>query len=301
VRRLLIGVLALGACALAPATASAAPSLTAGPVPYKSYQLSFTLSKSGAKYNLGVMMNRSAAGGKSTQLHMWSFPLSAKAVKLTAKGATIKTGKELGRYGSINMTIAAGKPKSTVLPCFVKAFTQRKGTLAGKLRLTLDGGYFKKVSKSTLPAGITATLPAVKPNCGTGGGNGGGQNAGSLRLFGMEPDGVMFTATRDAKGTVNHSAFISETGTTIAPASSIMHMINATAPAAGLEAAADNSTATLAFASPFLAGNLAFTSMEGMNSPQSAMGDLAGSLQIKFDSPGARTITALANASLQRS
>jgi hypothetical protein len=41
--------------------------------------------------------------------------------------------------------------------------------------------------------------------------------------------------------------------------------------------------------------------MEGTSTPQNAFGDLAGSLQIKFDSPGARTITALANTSLQRS
>jgi hypothetical protein len=301
VRRILVGVLALGACAFAPATASAAPSLSSDPVSFKDYKLTLSLSKSGGQNTLSVIANRTAAGGKAVQTHMWSFPLSNKAVKLTAKGATIKTGTELGRYGSINMTIAAGKPKRTQLPCFVSAFVQRKGTLTGKLRLSLDGGYFKRVSKSSIPAGISAKFPELSPSCGGNGNGGGGQQTGTTQLSANVPGGVMLNAIRDAKGAVTHQATLIEPTETIAPATSVFHMINAQVGADGLQAAADSSSASLAFGSPFLVGSLTFTAMEGMATPQFAMGAVAGSLQVAFDSPGAQTLTAVDNASLMRS
>jgi len=299
-RRLLAATLALGALAIAPA-AQAAPTLTTDAVAFKAYKMSLTLSKNGGGYSLGVVMTRGNAA--SSQFHYWSFPLSAKAVKLTAKGATIKTGSELGRYGKVNMTIATQSTRKGDIPCY-GVVTSRRGTLAGTLNLKLDGAYFAAVSKRTLAASISGALPAPKPNCGPAtGGPGGQQPTGTVTLSAFPQDfsagGVSLSAQRAADGAVTHSAYIMESGATIAPASSIMHSISAKAPAAGLVATDDLSSATLAFASPFLAGNLTFTSSTPPMGT-SAFGDVAGALTLKFDAPGVQTITAN-QASLSRS
>jgi hypothetical protein len=239
----------------------------------------------------------------SSQFHYWSFPLSAKAVKLTAKGATIKTGAELGRYGKINMTIATQSSRKGEIPCY-GSVTSRRGTLAGTLSLKLGGAYFSSISQRSLAAAISGSLPAPKPNCGPStGGQGGQQPTGTVTLSAFPQDfsagGVSLSAQRAADGSVTHSAYIMENAATIAPATSIMHSISAKAPAAGLVAADDLSSASLAFASPFLAGNLTFTSSTPAMGT-SAFGDVAGALTLKFDAPGVQTITAN-QASLSRS
>jgi len=302
VRRLLVGVLALGACALAP-TAQAAPSVNMDPVKVKDYQMTLSVAKSGGAYSLSVMMNRTAAAGKSSQFHIWSFPLSAGAVKLTGKTFRIDTGTELGQYGKVKLTLGPTKVARTTVPCF-GTLSSRRGALTGTVKLNLDSAYFKSVTRRPTKAGIAGTLPKPKPNCGANVGNGNGGQATGLTLSGFPTGGVtggvMLSASRDAKGAVSQSATMMASGAEIAPASSIMHFISAQVGADGLAAADDLGTASMAFASPFLSGNLAFTAMEGTNTPTNAFGDLAGSLQVRFDSPGVQTVTAL-QASLQRS
>jgi hypothetical protein len=303
VRRLLVGVLALGACAIAP-TAQAAPSLNTDAVKVKDYQMTLSVAKSGAAYSLTVMMNRTAAGGKSSQFHIWSFPLSGKAVKLTGKTFKVDTGTELGRYGKVKLTLGQTAVSRSNLPCFGTLST-RRGAVTGSVKLSLDSAYFKNVTKRPTKAGIAGTLPKPKPNCGVnqGGANGGQSGLLTLSAFpagGALEGGVMVSASKDSKGAVSQSATMMASGTEIAPASSVMHFVSAQVGADGLVAADDLATASMAFASPFLAGNLAFTAMEGTNTPANAFGDLSGSLQVKFDSPGVQTVTAL-QGSLQRS
>src|SRR4029078_2458795 len=114
--------------------------------------------KTGVSRALGVLMTRGNAA--SSQFHYWSFPLSAKAVKLTAKGPTIKTGSELGRYGTVNMTIAPQPPRKGDIPCY-GVVTSRRGTLAGTLNLKLDGAYFASVSKRSLAGSIFRAPPGL--------------------------------------------------------------------------------------------------------------------------------------------
>lgn len=288
--RLLVaaGLLALAA----PATAAADTTLTAGPLKVRDYQLN-VLATDGAKDSLTLMLTRRSGG--STQTHMYAF---ASGVTVKAGGRKPSIVARLGRYGSVKLAVGglrAGARGTVPGGCTGSPGKQERGTFTGALKVTLDTTYFKTVKASRLP-GTRATGGSLRCD-----GDAPGQQRSGLMLnaTAQREDGsfLMFGATRDGAGKVTQQAIVNDAAAKVAPASSAMHMIVASAPASGFTVAADLSSAAVAAAAPFLSGALSF---QGEAFGDMATGALAGGLTARFDSIGAQTVPADATGMLIR-
>ena len=280
----------MGAAALlAPAAAAADTTLTAGPLKVRDYQLTLVASDS-SRDSLTAMLTRRSGG--STQMHMYSF---SSGVTVKGAGSKPSINGRLGRFGSVKLTLSGLKGGRGSVPagCTGSPGRNQRGTFAGKLQLKLDTTYFKTVKASRLPG---ARISGGSLRCD---GGGSGETHG-LMLSAMPETGdgsmLMFAATREAGGKVMQQVLRNDAPAATAPAS-VMHMINATAPASGFTAAADLASATVTGAAPFLGGTLSFT---GEATGPVASGTVSGDLTAKFDSIGAQRLPAGTSATLMQ-
>lgn len=281
------GMIALAA----PATAAADTTLTAGPLKVRDYQMTL-LATDGVKDSLTVLLARRSGG--STQTHMYLF---TSGVTVKAGGKMPSIDAKLGRYGAVKLTLGglrAGSRGAVPGGCTGMPGKQARGTFAGALKVTLDTTYFKTVRARTLP-GARATGGSLRCD----GGAPGQQPGVTLNATDQREDGsfLMLGANRDGAGKVTQQAIVNDAAAAIAPASSAMHMIVASAPASGFTAAGDLSSASVAGAGPFLSGALSFAgeAFGGM-----AAGTLTGDLTARFDSIGAQVLPADATGMLTR-
>ncbi len=275
------GTALAAACALlVPAGAQAAgTSVVAGPLKAKGYDL--TISGSGS--SLAIMAAKTSGG--STQMHTWSFT----GAKVSAKG--IKAS--LGRYGKIDLRFSGGRSGRGVVPkgCTGTPGKTTVGTMKGSLKLKLDSTFFKTVSAKQLKGQLAKS---GKLDCGSGTGK---ETTGTtLSVTDAGSVDMLMLSISKVGSSVQQMMMRTDDRTASAPAS-ITHMIMAKAPASGLTAAGDLSSATAQAAGPFLTGSLSFTGepMAGM-----ATGTVSGTFAGKFDSIGTQTLPADATAILMQ-
>lgn len=278
---LLAAVCAAGVLAV-PAAASAAPTIVAGPLKVKDYEM--TVMGTHGSPGLSVLFNRTA--GKASQLHSYSFA-SGATVKVKGKKASIKA--DLGALGAVDLKVKKlGAARKGVVPkgCTGTAGKSRAGTLKGNFRLVADSTYFNTVTAKKLRAQV---LKTGSLQCGT---NGGGDPAEGPTTLTATLDGpagmLMFTASRDADGSVSQSAMRMDDEATTAPAT-VSHVISAPGGASAFSPAGDLASATGAGVGPFFSGAFSFAG-ESMGSM--SMGTLSGDLAAKFDSIGTQAIAA---------
>jgi hypothetical protein len=286
---LLAAVAATSVVLAAPAMASAAgSSVVAGPLKVKGYTLTLSATDGGASDSFAVSAIKTS--GQSSQMHTWSFS-SGVDVKIGSGKATIKGS--LGKYGSVNATVNAGRAGKGAVPkgCTGTTGSTRLGTLGGATKLVLDTTFFKTVNVKKAKAQIVSggTLKC----------SGGPSTAtkGLMLTHSAEgPDGTTMLSIMKDGGKVTQMAMRTDTASATAPAS-VLHMITATTGASGLDAAGDLSTAKAAAAGPFFSGSLSFS---GTPSGGMATGTLSGDFTAKFDSIPAFTPAAGADAMLMQ-
>jgi hypothetical protein len=278
----LVALCAAGLLA-APAGASAAGTVVAGPMKVKGYSMTVTATDDSSD-SVGVMFNRTA--GKASQMHSYSF---SEGVKVKVSGASASIKGSFGRYGNVNLKLkGAGAAKKGVVPkgCTGTAGKSRAGTLRGSFKLVADSTYFKTVSAKSLKGQL---LKGGSIKCD--GSHGGETKAPTtLTVSLQQPEGMlMFSASKAADGSVNQQAMRMDEAGATAPAS-IMHLINAPGGAAAFAPSADLASATGSAVSPFFKGAFSFASDMAMGT--TAMGKLSGDLVAAFDSIGAQPIAA---------
>jgi hypothetical protein len=278
----LVALCAAGLLA-APAGASAAGTVIAGPLKVKGYSMTVTATD-GSSDSLGVMFNRTA--GKASQMHSYSF---SQGVNVKVSGASASIKGSLGRYGNVNLKLkGAGAARKGIVPkgCTGTAGKSRAGALRGSFKLVADTTYFKTVSAKSLKGQIQKG-GSIKCD----GSHGGQAKAPTTLTVSLDkPEGMlMFTASKAADGTVHQQAMRMDEAGATAPAS-IMHMINAPGGAAAFAPSADLSSASGSAVSPFFTGAYSFASEMAMGT--SAMGKLNGDLVAAFDSIGQQPIAA---------
>jgi hypothetical protein len=274
-----------------PALASAAsvPTVVAGPFKAKGYNITLTATDGGAADTFGVDAVKTS--GRSTQMHSWSF---GGGVKVSIKGGKATIKGSLGRYGKVDATLNAGGPEKGLLPkgCKGTAGTSRSGTMTGRTTLSLDTTFFKtqkpKKLKGQILVGGDLTCGPAKPDAAKG---------LTLSLPGDGAAGSTMVTVSKAGGQVTQMAMSSEDQAATAPAS-VFHMIMATTGAAGLDAAADLTTAKAPGAGPFLSGTLSFAGEAA--GPTMASGTAAGDFTAKFDVIEPFTVPAGATAMLMQ-
>jgi hypothetical protein len=231
------------------------------------------------------------AGG-SLQMHSWTF---ANGVAVSVKGAKATIKGDLGGYGRVDAVIATGGKAGGKLPpgCKGSAGSTRAGTLSGTTKLVLDTGFFGTIAPKKIKALIAQ---AGKLTCDAAGTSPQGKG---LLLTGSTTgaDGQLMVSIVKQAGRVTQSVIRSDDATASAPAS-VMHMISAQTGAAGLDAAADMTTAKAAAAGPFLAGTLSFA---GEPMGPMATGTLSGDFAAKFDSIGTQSLAAGTDGMLMQS
>jgi hypothetical protein len=278
---LLAAVCAAGALTL-PAAASAAPTVVAGPLKVKDYEM--TLMGTAGSPSLTVMFNRPA--GRASQLHSYAF---ASGAKVKVKGAKASIRADLGAYGAVDLKIRKlGAARKGIVPegCTGTAGKSRTGTLKGSFRLVADSTYFTTVSARKLKAQV---LKSGKLECGSSGGGDPTARPATLSATLDGPAGMlMFTAIKDADGSVTQQAMRMDAESATAPAS-IMHLISAPGGAAAFSPSGDLTSATGTAVGPFFAGAFSFAG-ESMGSM--SMGTLSGDLAARFDSIGTQAIAA---------
>ena len=276
----------------APAGALAKGTAVAGPFKAKGYTLNITATDA-ASDSLSVMAYKKK--GATQQMHMWTF----EKPNVTVKGSTAKLKGSFGTYGSINATIRAPKKVKGKVPAGCKGTpgSARSGRMSGKTNLVLDTTFFRTVKPKSIPGQI---VKAGKLDCsGTNGGNGDGGGGGGS-------NGLMLTSTVDGpEGMLMLSA--SRTGSSVIQSvtrmdaekagASVMHLISGTTGPAGLDAAADLSSATAKAAGGYLTGALSFTG-EPMGTMSS--GALSGDFAALFDSIGTQRLPEGNDAILMR-
>jgi hypothetical protein len=276
---------ALAAAALLalPAAAGAASTKTvsAGPLKVKGYSMTILATDAGSADSLSIVFDKAA--GSARQMHSYTF---ARGVAVAVKGSTATIKGSLGRFGSVNLRLAAGRKARGAVPkgCTGTPGTTRKGVAKGKLKLVADSTFFKTVAAKKLTGAIYG---AAKLDCRT---MPAGSEHGLMLTSSVDAaDGqLMLTISRDGAGKVTQTVMRSDAEAATAPAS-VFHMISAPAGAAGLAPSADLSSATAAAAGPFLAGSLRFDgeAMAGMS-----MGRLSGDFAARFDSIGTQQLAA---------
>jgi hypothetical protein len=278
---LLAAVCAAGVLVV-PAAASAAPTVVAGPLKVKDYEM--TVMGTHGSPSLSVLFNRTS--GKASQLHSYSFAAGA-TVKVKGKKASIKA--DLGAYGAVNLKVKKlGAARKGVAPkgCTGTAGKSRTGTLKGSFRLVADSSYFSTVSAKKLKAQV---LKSGSLRCDSTGGGDPAKRPTTLTATLDGPAGMlMFSASKDADGSVAQTAMRMDDEAATAPAT-ITHLISAPGGAAAFSPAGDLTAATGTGVSPFFSGAFSFAG-EAMGTM--SMGTLSGDLAARFDSIGTQAIAA---------
>lgn len=265
-----------GALALA-GTASAATTVTGGPIKVRGYNVSLIGSDNGAKDSLTVMFARNAS--KSSQMHTYTFDKGIKVTKTSIRGS-------LGRFGKVQLTLKNPqvlKNSKRALPkgCVGKVSKTRRGTLSGQFKLVADKTFFRTVKAKRMSG---ASLTTGKLDCsGSGAGKGGDGDGGG----GLGKGETMLTHTSTAGGAMTtlvatkRSLMVTniENRAKTKPAT-LMHMISATAPGT-LTVAGGGASATVKAPKPFFRGTGLFTA-DTVAGPF-ASGTLGG-LTAKFNS-----------------
>ncbi len=303
---------ALLAAIAAPAAAEAAPpvTLSTAPVPVKGYAMQVIASKgtpvNGRPVSLTVMFRKGS--GATSQSHMYSFglPAAALVVRPDLRRATLRAN--LGKYGRLNLVFSGlGRSRRAAPPagCTGPASLTATGRFAGTMRFVADRTYFRTVTRAPRTGSAGRQVRAGTLQCGgtSTPTNTCTQRSGALMASASSfaPTGsVSFSASQPtAGGPVTQNVFVSESGASIAPASSIFHLISVRAGAPSLAAAADLTSAQIVGGAPYLRGSLAFTVQgEPTQNTTSCPGrttttgfyETAGDLTALFDSIGPRQI-----------
>ena len=278
----LAAVCAAGALAVPAAAGAAAPTVVAGPLKVKDYDLTLV----GAHNSPSVTLMLTRTAGEASQTHMYSF---ASGATVKVKGAKASIKADLGAYGAISLkTRKLGKARKGVVPtgCTGSAGKSRGGTLSGSFELVADSTYFNTIATKKLKAQV---IKGGKLECGGGPGGTPAKQPARLTANLETPAGLlMFSAVKEADGATALQAVRMDDEAATAPAS-ILHMINAPGGAAAFAPAADLTSATGSAVSPFFSGAYAFA---GENLGTMGMGTLSGDLAAKFDSIGTQAIAA---------
>jgi hypothetical protein len=277
----LAAVCAAGLLSAPAAANAAAPTVVAGPLKVKDYDM--TVIGTHGSPSLSVMFTRTS--GEATQSHMYSF---AAGAKVKAKGAKASIKADLGAYGTIALkTSRLSGSRKGVVPkgCTGTAGKSRSGTLAGSFKLVADSTYFMTVSAKKLKGQV---LKGGKLECGSTGGT--PTKRPAMLTANLDTPGgmLMFSASKAADGAVTQQAMRMDDEAATAPAS-IMHMISAPGAAAAFSPSADLTSATGSAVTPFFSGAFTFA---GESMGTMSMGTLSGDLAAKFDSIGTQEIAA---------
>lgn len=282
-----VAALAAGAAVLAlPAVASAAkPTVVAGPMKVKKYDMTLVASSG----SLSVQLNRRA--GKASQMHLYSTSQGVK-VKVAGDLGSGSVAAPLGPLGTVKLRLKATGPLRTSAPpkgCTGSRSKSRTGVLSGTFSLAADGGrYFGTIKRRSLAATI---IKGGKLSCTTkgtpGGGGGGKPNSTSLSRTQMNgSEMTTYSATRQ-NGKVTQSVMRMDDQSATGPVQ-VMHMISA--PGGAFDVAGDLGSASVTGAGPFLDGHLAFTADSAFGS--GAVGTATGDLVARFDPLGSISLTA---------
>jgi hypothetical protein len=276
----LAALCAAGLLTVPAAASAAAPTVVAGPLKVKDYDM--TLLATHGSPNMSVVFTRTS--GKASQMHSYAF---ASGAKVKVKGAKASIKADLGAYGAVDLKVARlGRTRKGVVPkgCSGTAGKSRAGTLKGSFELVADSTYFTTVAARKLKAQV---LKGGKLECGS---TETPATAPTTLMANLDtPAGtLMFSASRDAVGAVTQQALRMDDEAATAPAT-IMHIISAPGAAAAFSPAADLTSATGTAVAPFFSGAFAFA---GEPMGTMSLGTLSGDLAARFDSIGTQEIAA---------
>jgi hypothetical protein len=284
-RATIAGALAMG-CAALPSTAWAAPpALIAAPVSVKAYSMQLQAHEG---VSLVSFVRRAM---RSIQRHDLSSYTTTFKGKSDLSSASIEG--DLGPYGKVDMTFRATGPKRKVLPpgCRGRAPVTRKGVLTGTFTVRIDSNYFRKVTKTSLPAFLATrgtgyscvprprTIPQTPLSL----------IGSNLRDETAPPAAAgdpfySVEVRRHDDGRLTQFAFKSIVG----PNTSFLlnRSISASAKPGVLTVADDLSSAQTDGISPFFGGSLLFSGPGDEYGTGQAFGALSGSFAARFDSGG---------------
>ncbi len=269
-------------------------------------------SPSSAAPNLIVSLIRPHAGPGS-EVDSYMFHLGGAFLTIRGSFARLSTGRQLGAFGSIELSLHATSAGRGVPGCGVTLASGRGGLARGSLRFVPGGSYFGTISRGRMPGALISTSfssalarcrgvhltttappePSVCPHSppllvmGSGGTSPGGG----------PPEGFSGTATSlfatDGEGHAMVTVMRMEPK---ARAISVLHMLLfRSLPPGAFSAAGTSATLSPSTASPFLSGYLSFSG-QAYPEPQLSclsFGAGSGDLTAHFDSIGAVSLGSL--------
>jgi hypothetical protein len=271
-----------------PATGAAAPHesgiIYSGSIPVRAYKMQLLASTKTAHSASKLQIIFTRDSGMDKQSHYFSFSHGVH-VTLAPGGAsgTIKTN--LGAYGRIDLTFAAGGGTRTTPGCPGALLFQHAGTLSGSFHFVSHSTYFGTIDKSNTRGytaaghnGINCKPPTRKVAHGTE------LDVLSTMVSGTPPSATIdeFSAGRDQKGHIMVGFMVIEAPSGRA-APTIIHAIDRlNLPPSAFTNASDLSSAQATASGMFMSGTLTYTSA-AMLSPTQSTGSVAGSVVAHFD------------------
>jgi hypothetical protein len=194
----------------------------------------------------------------------------------------------LGRI-DMRLTAPGAMRRPTLGPyCSGPRRHRRRGTLQGRLALTLDTGYFGTLRATTLPAYLTRTGDGAR--CSSG--------AFAVPILGLSAD----TQTPEQRMAISFDRLengeVEQTFSVSTEHPAAHHWLMATGPRGSLTAPSSLSSANLTGAAPALSGGLTFKATAHDHDPPRADGAVEGDLVAHFDSIGDRRFPSGAAAHL---
>jgi hypothetical protein len=286
-KRLLL--LASGLLLLAfPATGAAAPHaggiIYSGSIPVRAYKMELIASPKSA--HSGSLLQIVFTRGSSTdkQSHYYAFHHGVH-VTLAPGGASGTIHANLGAYGRIDLTFAAGVGGRTTPGCPGALLFEHAGTLTGSVHFMSHSSYLGTIDQSSVRGytaagqkGINCKPPTPKVPHGTA------LDVVSTTISGTPPSVtlVSFNVVRDQKGHIMEDFTVLEPPSGRA-APTIIHAIDRSSlPASAFTNASDLSSAQATASGMFMSGTLTYTSA-AMLSPTESTGSVAGSIVAHFD------------------
>lgn len=273
----LIAVGAVAAALILPATASAAGTVSGGPVKAGGYDVSLT-ARDAKKDSLTIILERGTeARGENVVL---SF---TRGVKVTVRGSTATIKGTLGSHGAVDLRLqGASAPRKGKLPkgCTGSPGTSRTGRLVGKLRLRLPEGTFVTIrslpGSSSIGADLECRSTDTRPGGDGGDGDGDGQDDEPRLIASGDSAGVTFSfiAEKRALTLSRVTPAQRDRGTTVA----VVNSAHATGSNL-LKVAGGGSSATVSPAGAFTGTGLFNATM---NAGPMAMGPLTGTMRVKL-------------------
>jgi hypothetical protein len=266
---------ALAAARILPATASAAGTITGGPVKVAGGYTVFLQGLDGKEDRLTITIQR----GPATDLQTDTL-LITSGVQVTVRGASASIRGSLGSHGSVDLRFRGRKDAARKLPkgCKGSRGTTWSGRLVGTLRLRLPNGQTTTIRSWPASTYVGAELRCEPTSTGpAGGGDGEGDGVGGepQLVLATQSAGfsVNFVATKRTLMLTRMSDPRTERGATVAA------MTTVSAIGTGLlSVSGGGASATVQSAGRFT-GTGAFSATTNMGNM--AMGPLSGSLKVQ--------------------